>query len=132
MHYYKKEETGKRIRECRKARGWTQNQLAEAIGFVGERHIQRIERGENSISIDKLMEVAQVFGVSTDFLLFGGKQEKDERILAAIKALSENEIQLLLGMVQLIRQYSEGRNCCGKLAQKTFGKINIEKGSSFV
>lgn len=58
MHYYKKEEIGKRIRECRKARGWTQNQLAEAIEFTGEPHIQRIERGENSISIDKLLEAS--------------------------------------------------------------------------
>lgn len=105
MYYYKKEETGKRIRECRKARGWTQNRLAEEIGFTGERHIQRIERGENSISIDKLMEVSQVFGVSVDFLLFGENQEKDERILAAVKALSENEIQFLMSMVRVIRQY---------------------------
>lgn len=107
MHYYKKEDTGKRIRECRNARGWTQNQLAEEVGFAGERHIQRIERGENSISIDKLLEVAQVFGVSTDFLLLGGIQEKDERILAAMKSLSEREIQLLLSMVQVLRQYLE-------------------------
>lgn len=118
MHYYKKEETGKRIRECRKARGWTQNQLAEAIGFMGERHIQRIERGENSISIDKLMEASQVFGVSTDFLLFGGKQEKDERILAAIKALTENEIQLLLGLVQVLRRYSEGKQLPNNVGTK--------------
>jgi putative transcriptional regulator len=119
MYYYKKEETGKRIRECRKARGLTQNQLAEAIGFAGERHIQRIERGENSISIDKLIEVSQIFGVSTDFLLFGGKQEKDERILAAIKSLSEQEIQLLLGMIQVIRQYSEGKSIPDNVATRT-------------
>ena len=33
--------------------------------------LQRIESGETFCSVDKLMELAQILGVSTDYLLFG-------------------------------------------------------------
>ena len=33
--------------------------------------MKKYESGETACSVDKLMEVAQVLGTSTDFLLFG-------------------------------------------------------------
>jgi len=49
----------------------TQSRLAEKMDYTSERQLQRIESGETSCSVDKLMELAQILGVSTDYLLFG-------------------------------------------------------------
>lgn len=59
---------GNRIRNKRKAMGWTQEQLAEAIG-VSTSFIGHIERGSRKSSIDTLVELANVMDVSADFLL---------------------------------------------------------------
>lgn len=49
----------------------TQSRLAEKLDYTSERQLQRIESGETSCSVDKLMELAQILGVSTEYLLFG-------------------------------------------------------------
>lgn len=49
----------------------TQSSLAEKLDYTTERQLQRIENGETSCSVDKLMEIAQILEVSTDYILFG-------------------------------------------------------------
>ena len=49
----------------------TQSRLAEKLDYTSECQQQRIESRETSCSVDKLMELAQILGVSTDYLLFG-------------------------------------------------------------
>ena len=62
---------GERIKAIRLRNGMTQSRLAEKLDYTSERQLQRIESGETSCSVDKLMELAQILGVSTDYLLFG-------------------------------------------------------------
>ena len=59
---------GKQIRRRRQALGWTQEQLAEAIG-VSTSFIGHIERGSRKASIDTLVELANALEVSADYLL---------------------------------------------------------------
>ena len=59
---------GKQIRKRRQALGWTQEQLAEAIG-VSTSFIGHIERATRKASIDTLVELANAMDVSADFLL---------------------------------------------------------------
>lgn len=71
MQYYDKKAVGERIKAIRLRNGMTQSRLAEKLDYTSERQLQRIESGETSCSVDKLMELAQILGVSTDYLLFG-------------------------------------------------------------
>ena len=71
MQYYDKKAVGERIKAIRLRNGMTQSRLAEELDYTSERQLQRIESGETSCSVDKLMELAQILGVSTDYLLFG-------------------------------------------------------------
>ena len=66
----KNEDTaGYRISELRKDRGWNQKELAEKL-FVSPSQISRIESGETeSVNIGILIAVAELFHVSTDYLL---------------------------------------------------------------
>lgn len=71
MQYYDKKAVGERIKAIRLRNGMTQSRLAEKLDYTSERQLQRIESGETSCSVDKLMELAQILEVSTDYLLFG-------------------------------------------------------------
>jgi putative transcriptional regulator len=59
-----------RIKELRDARGWTQQDLAEAVG-VSRQSINSIERNRYEPSLELALMFARLFGVSTDeiFLL---------------------------------------------------------------
>ena len=54
-----------RIKELRSARGWTQEQLAKAVG-VSRQSINSIERDRYVPSLELALTFARVFGCSTD------------------------------------------------------------------
>jgi transcriptional regulator with XRE-family HTH domain len=57
-----------KIRELREARGMSTQQLADILG-VSQRQVQLYEKGESVPKIDGLIILADLFGVSTDYLL---------------------------------------------------------------
>lgn len=79
MQYYDKKAVGVRMKEMRRRRGLTQAELATRLDYSSERQLQRIENGETSCSVDKLMEIAQVLEVTTDYLLFGTMEVQGDR-----------------------------------------------------
>lgn len=54
-----------RVKELRSERGWTQQQLAEAVG-VSRQSINSIERDRYVPSLPLALTFARVFGCSTD------------------------------------------------------------------
>jgi len=66
-----------RVKELRDARGWTQEQLANAVG-VSRQSINSIERDRYVPSLPLALTFARVFGCSTDeiFTLNGDTQEE--------------------------------------------------------
>ena len=58
----------KKIYELRKAHGMSQEQLAEKLN-VSRQSISKWESGESSPEIERLIELSDVFDVSTDYLL---------------------------------------------------------------
>ena len=62
-----------RVEELRKQRGLSQKELGEAVG-LSHKAISTIESGSRSTTIEKLVLLADFFGVSTDYLL--GRREE--------------------------------------------------------
>ena len=62
-----------RIYELRKQRGLSQKELGEAVG-LSHKAISTIESGSRSTTVEKLVLLADFFGVSTDYLL--GRREE--------------------------------------------------------
>uniref|UniRef100_UPI003015829F helix-turn-helix domain-containing protein n=1 Tax=Bacteroides acidifaciens TaxID=85831 RepID=UPI003015829F len=58
---------GKRIREERLRLGKTQESLAEEVN-ISTAYLGQIERGERSVTLDKLIPLANKLGVSVDYL----------------------------------------------------------------
>jgi len=57
-----KRELGKYLREARKDAGLSQEAFADKIG-INRTYYGNLERGENSISIDKLQKISRVLNI---------------------------------------------------------------------
>ncbi len=60
---------GQQVRFLRQERGLTQSALAQRLGPAGQSGIGKIERGEKLPSLERVVQLADVLGVSTDALL---------------------------------------------------------------
>lgn len=56
------------LRRERDREGWSQAELAERLG-VRQQHVSRWENGDIDPSPEMLVRIAQVFGVTVDYLL---------------------------------------------------------------
>ena len=70
MKIYDIKESGKRIKELRKAEGLSQEDLADKMG-VERSFISRIETGERGCSMDVAVRLVDVLHTSLDYLIFG-------------------------------------------------------------
>ena len=83
---------GKRIRQLRVERGWTQAELADKVG-VYQGQISAYEKGKNEPSSGILRSMAEVFEVSADYLLFDdasgrvGARIRDADLLSSLERL---------------------------------------------
>lgn len=59
---------GRRVRELRTARGWTQDSLAEKAG-LDRTYIGGIERGERNVALLNIFRLADALGVEPQCLL---------------------------------------------------------------
>jgi len=61
---------GKQVRNLRRDRGWSQEDLADNSG-VHRTYIGAIERGEQNVSIDNIIKLAKALSVSLEQLFKG-------------------------------------------------------------
>ena len=57
-----RKQLGKRIRQLRKARGWTQQDVAEKA-HLDPKYLGAVERGERNITVDNVEKIATGFGL---------------------------------------------------------------------
>ena len=92
-------ELGLRIKQCRKIKKLTQENLAELID-VSPHYIYEIEKGLKTMSLPTLVDISSALGLSTDYLLFGtqsvpviGSEEKhpSDRLNQLLQNLSPQQ-----------------------------------------
>ena len=93
---------GKRIREARLSRGWTQAVLAEKSG-VEPSNISHIERGATKLSLPTLLHIANALGTTLDMLVYGNLTHSAHvsvsMINEAIKDCTDEELRALTDMI---------------------------------
>lgn len=97
---------GKRIREERIRIGLTQEQVAEFID-VSTTYIGFIERGERSVTLEKLILLAECFHVTIDSLIHETPAPKettaaDDQLLFLWNRASPEEQDKILSIVDII------------------------------
>ncbi len=60
------------IRKLRAERRWSQNDLARRLGTNDAAAISRYENGKMTPTVEVVVRLAEIFGVSTDYLLIDG------------------------------------------------------------
>jgi transcriptional regulator with XRE-family HTH domain len=105
MHPYFKR-LGDRIRAARKAKGWTQQELAEKTGMTAA-FLSYLENGSRRAGFESLLKLAEALSVEPEFLL-GGKlgQEKPETpyISVSLEGLTAGEGNMVRKMAQTLRR----------------------------
>ena len=71
------EAVGAEITELRKELGWTQQKLAELLGY-DVRYIGQIERGEKSVTLRALAAIAEGFEVRASKLLAAAEERVEK------------------------------------------------------
>lgn len=64
------------IRVLRTAKNLSQDELAEKL-YISRQAVSKWENGEATPDIDKLVQLAEIFGVSLDYLVLGKEPEKE-------------------------------------------------------
>lgn len=110
-----KEARTERLKAIRLLLGLTQKQFADGLGMTREGY-QKLENGQNNISLEVLERLKSVYGISADYLLYGEFQD-EEKMWYMIKNCSE--ITKLEIMVRLIEYFTDSR-------KKLFGQGEFE------
>ena len=95
---------GKTLQGLRDSRGLSQGQLAKRIGMS----VSMIGLYENSArmpSLETLIKIARVFGVSTDYLL---GLERPENVTVKLDGLTSAQIQSVLTVID---EYQKANGC---------------------
>ena len=96
--YYNMKASGARIRELRIAKNFTQDDLAEHMN-VSHGFISLIESGKKGCSVDVLIALSNLFGVSIDYLVLG-----TATLTAPDSAALKADIQELIGHLEKFRE----------------------------
>lgn len=104
MDYYA---IGQRIRKVRKARGLSQEKLAEKIG-ISTTHMSHIETANTKMSLSTFSELAAVLEVRTDELLYGDRTEDRSTSIAYITELLDDctiqQVRIIEDVVKAIKE----------------------------
>lgn len=70
------EAVARRVRELRKSQNMTQNELAERL-HVTRQAVSNWEMGKTAVSIEYLTKLSDIFGVTTDEILYGETRKSE-------------------------------------------------------
>lgn len=68
LHNSIRQEVGKRLKESRKAAGYTQTQVAKML-YMTQQQYSRFENGIFELNYDQLIYLCKLFDISADYLL---------------------------------------------------------------
>ena len=101
---------GQRIRQFRKQRGLTQEQLAEMIG-ISTTHMSHIETGTTKLSLPVLVLLTEALHVGADDLICTQQGSRTEetfvRISAMLRGCSSEKAQVILYRVDALKQSTD-------------------------
>lgn len=76
---------GEKLRLLRTRRGMTLTELAHALGYTAHGHISELEAGKKVPTVQFVLNVARLFGISTDELLKDELELNEKCLLRLVK-----------------------------------------------
>lgn len=119
-------EVGERIKQARKSRGFTQEEMAEILD-ISVTHYQNIEYGKYNISYNHLSKICNLFNLSADYVLFDKETTQMNFDVFYEKLLPEERIELLIKIISRI--YKDKSNQYGAVLDKMLEMIRENKSN---
>lgn len=94
-------EVGARIKQARKSRGFTQEEMAEILD-ISVTHYQNIEYGKYNIAYNHLSKICNLFNLSADYVLFDKATTQMNFDVFYEKLLPKERIELLIKIIASI------------------------------
>lgn len=98
---------GFKVRQARKKKGITQEQLAEAVG-VGVTHISHLETGAGTVSLKVFVAIVNYLGCSVDELLckevLTARPLVDNWLAELVSDCNQTEIKIIADTVAALKQ----------------------------
>lgn len=106
--YSLKEKFGLRLKELRKSKSLTQEQIAEKVG-IEPVNISKIERGMHFPQPDKIEKFASALDIDIKELFnFGHIQDRQELVISIIESLNHlgiKEIEMVYKFISILKLY---------------------------
>lgn len=101
---------GENIRIARKSKDLTIDTLSELIG-ISSSFLGTLERGESSLSVETLIRVCKVLGVSANSIIFDRNvtlepsiSDKKDTIMTLLSNATDDELSFLIDYIKLYRE----------------------------
>ena len=122
MNYLSKTELGSRVAQYRKAKDYSQEELAATIG-ISRPSLVQIELGKRNVEIIEMQKIANTLGFSIDEFLTASEEQLAEPAtsysVVPKKAQRRKPIPVF--------NYEKFKNCLLYILEKTAGKASIEE-----
>lgn len=102
MDYYK---IGQNIRKFRKAKGLSQDALAEAIG-ISVTHMSHIETANTKLSLPVFIAIAEALDVQTDDLLrdeVSGRRQALDDLSEILNSCTSQQIRIITDIIKTVK-----------------------------
>lgn len=129
---YDRKAVGRRLQNQRKRFEWDRKFVADRIGVV-EKYYGDIERGTCGMSIETLLALAELYGVSIDFLIYGSTEKLDvltldKTLLGKLRSMSPQQLETCR---ELLKLFASGilEDEWGKKAEAETEAVTLERAS---
>lgn len=96
-----KHDMGIRIKHERKKLNLTQENISETLN-ISVKHFSEVERGLTGLSVENIIKLSNILGVSIDYLLKGDKDyNKWEYVISNLDTVSDDKQQLLRQLIDI-------------------------------
>lgn len=88
-----------RLKELRKKANMTQAMLSEQLNMADDTY-GNYEREKSDPSIDTIVALAQIYNVTTDYILTGKEMDADAKVSSIISKCPDNKLSDLLTIME--------------------------------
>ena len=125
---------GSRIRDLRRDKGWSQAELADKLGVTGA-VVSKWETGTGSPGLESVSVMADLFGVSVDYLIKGREQETRTVFISQIEYYAKTDDPSKAGELNISFRDEKGKSVAAYIQKyrsvRLFAAL-CEKNPSFV
>lgn len=101
---------GQRLKELRKSKNYTQEQLAEKIG-MDTQNLCKMENGNHFPQFKNLYKIAQALEIDIkdlfDYNHFDSKEQLKSKIISFLDIAQEKDVELIYKIIKDIQEYNK-------------------------